>query len=191
MADEQKGAVAAGFALLWRRQGVLWWVFVVNFICGAFGAVPAMMTLSHALGGNLAGEKLTRGFDLGVFNELMRLPEVDLPHAFGGVYMFAALFMLFLLFVMGGILESYGQDRRLSTGEFFAACGAFFWRFVRLALLSIIPFVMSNPIALPWGNFSPSAKVMSPVPQAKSRARSLPLSLSISISLTFQPRSMP
>ena len=32
MADERKGVVAAGFSLLWRRQGVLWWMFVVNLV---------------------------------------------------------------------------------------------------------------------------------------------------------------
>lgn len=142
MADEQKGVVAAGFALLWRRRGVLWWVFVVNLACGALGAVPALMTLSQALGHNLAGQKLTRGFDLGMFNELTRLPDVNLNRTLGAVYLFAFLFMLFMLFVSGGILESYRQDRKLTTGEFFAASGEFFWRFVRLALLSIIPFVV-------------------------------------------------
>jgi hypothetical protein len=50
------------------------------------------------------------------------------------------LFFLFMLFVSGGILEAYRQDRRLSTGEFFAASGAFFWRYVRLLLLSLVPF---------------------------------------------------
>ena len=41
MADEQKGVVAAGFALMWRRRGVLWWVFVVNLGCGVLGAIPS------------------------------------------------------------------------------------------------------------------------------------------------------
>ena len=142
MADEQKGVVAAGFALLWRRRSVLWWVFVVNLGCGLLGAVPALTTLSQALGNNLAGQKLTRGFDLGMLAELMRVPEVDLGRTFGAVYMFAFLFMLFMLFVSGGILETFKLDRKLTTGEFFAACGAYFWRLVRLALLSIVPFVI-------------------------------------------------
>ena len=30
MADNEKASVGAGFSLLWRRQGVLWWLFVVN-----------------------------------------------------------------------------------------------------------------------------------------------------------------
>ncbi len=142
MADEQRGVVAAGFALLWRRRGVLWWIFVVNLAFGIMGAVPAILTLNNALGNNLAGLKLTRGFDIGMFVELMRVPEVNLGRTFGAVYMFAFLFMLFMLFVSGGILESYKQDRKLTTGEFFGACGEFFWRLVRLALLSIVPFII-------------------------------------------------
>jgi hypothetical protein len=40
-----------------------------------------------------------------------------------------------MILVTGGILETYRQDRRLNTGDFFAASGAFFWRFVRLDAL--------------------------------------------------------
>ncbi len=141
MADEQKGVVAAGFSLLWRRQGVLWWVFVVNLVCGALGAVPALLRLSHALNHSLASEKLSKGFDLGMFGELVRLPDVSIWRYTTNSWIFAFLFLLFMLYVTGGILENYRQDRKLNTGEFFAASGAFFWRFVRLLLLSIIPFV--------------------------------------------------
>ena len=51
-----------------------------------------------------------------------------------------------MLLVSGGILETYHQDRRLTTGEFFAASGAFFWRFVRLMLLSLVPFFAVSTI---------------------------------------------
>jgi uncharacterized membrane protein len=61
-------------------------------------------------------------------------------------YLFAFIFFVFMLFVTGGVLESYRADRRLTTGEFFAASGAYFWRFVRLLLLSIIPFVLVSMI---------------------------------------------
>jgi hypothetical protein len=49
---------------------------------------------------------------------------------------------VFVLFVSGGILEVFRQDRRLNTGDFFAASGAFFWRFVRLALFMLVPFAL-------------------------------------------------
>ncbi len=72
MADEQKGVVAAGFGLLWRRQGVLWWVFVVNLVCGGLGAVPAMMTLQPGARAFPGRDRSSRsGFDLGMLAELI------------------------------------------------------------------------------------------------------------------------
>ncbi len=141
MADNEKGSVSAGFSLLWRRQGILWWVFVVNFVCGGLGTIPAAMTLNRALHHSFAGQPLSKGFDVGMFVELIRLPNVNLMRSTTGSYLFAFLFFLFMLFVSGGILETYHQDRKLATGDFFAASGGFFWRFVRLMLLSLIPFI--------------------------------------------------
>jgi hypothetical protein len=146
MADNEKGVVAAGFSLLWRRQGILWWVFVVNFVCGALGTLPAMLTLRRALAHSLAGQPLSKGFDVGMFVELIRLPNVRLMSTYTASYIFAFLFLLFMLFVSGGILETYRQDRKLTTGDFFAASGAYFWRFVRLLLLSLIPFIVVGMI---------------------------------------------
>ena len=141
MADNEKGVVAAGFGLLWRRQGILWWVFAVNFVCGALGTIPAMLALHRTLAHSLAGQPLSKGYDVGMFVELLRLPNVSLMHSSTTSYIFAFVFFLFMLFVSGGILETYHQDRKLTTGDFFAASGAFFWRFVRLMLLSLVPFV--------------------------------------------------
>ena len=146
MADERKGVVAAGFGLVWRRQGVLWWVFVVNLVFAAIGTLPAMTVLRDALGHTLLGQKLTHGFDIPTFFELVRLPGVNLFRSMAMSYAAALLFFVFMLFVTGGILETYRLDRRLTTGEFFAASGGFFWRFVRLLLLSIIPFVIVGMI---------------------------------------------
>ncbi len=140
MANNSKGLLTSGFHLLWRRRRILWWVFAVNFVCGAMGTLPAAISLNRALHHTLAGQPLAKGFNLGMFIELLRLPEVSLMRASTTSYIFAFLFFLFMLFVSGGILEAYRDDRTLSTSEFFAASGAFFWRFVRLLLLSLVPF---------------------------------------------------
>jgi hypothetical protein len=60
----------------------------------------------------------------------------------GGMFLFASLYFVFLLFIMPGILSVYLEDRRFATGEFFGAAGTFFWAFVRLLLWSLIPFVL-------------------------------------------------
>ncbi len=146
MADNEKGVVAAGFGLLCRRQAILWWVFVVNFACAGLGTLPAALTLNRALHHSFAGQPLSKGFDVGMFVELIRVPEVSLMHSSTSSYLFAFVFFLFMLFASGGILETYRQDRTLTIGDFFAASGAFFWRFVRLLLLSLIPFIIVTMI---------------------------------------------
>jgi hypothetical protein len=154
MAEERQGLVSAGAALLWRRQGILWWVFAVNVVLAALGTMPAVHALKSALGNSLAGEQLVKGFDLGMFYELTRLPQVSLMRFTEPSYLFAGLFALFMLFVSGGILEVYRQDRRLNTGDFFAASGAFFWPFVRLMLFSLVPFAFLGNLYLAIGKLS-------------------------------------
>lgn len=146
MTNVRNSAFSSGFGLLWRRQGLLWWIFVVNLVCGALGTLPAFLALHGSLSHSLAGQPLTNRFDLGMLDELTRLPEVRLMRNTIASYLFAFVFFAFMLFVSGGILESYRADRRLTTGEFFAASGGFFWRFVRLLLLSLVPFVIVGMI---------------------------------------------
>jgi hypothetical protein len=142
MADENKGLVAAGASLVWRRQRVLWWVYAVNVALGILGAAGAHTALNKALKYSLAGESLTKGFDLGMYFELTDQPAVNLMRSAGSSMLFAMLFPLFMVFVVGGILAVYRDDRRFTAGEFFAASGSFFWRFVRLAIFSLVPFAL-------------------------------------------------
>jgi hypothetical protein len=142
MADNNKGLVAAGAALVWRRQRVLWWVYGVNLVLGTFGAAGAHFQLAKLLNHSLAGESLTKGFDLGMFFELVNRPEANLLRSEGSSFLFGALFALFMIFVTGGILAVYREDRKFTAGDFFAASGAFFWRFVRLTLFSLVPFAI-------------------------------------------------
>lgn len=142
MADEGKGIVAAGASLVWRHQRVFWWVFGVNLALAALGTAPAHHQLEEVLGHSLAGKPLTNGFDLGMFIELFRVPESNLYRSHHDSFHSGVLFFLFMLFVTSGILAVYREDRKLKTGEFFGACGAYFWRFVRLMLLSLIPFAI-------------------------------------------------
>jgi hypothetical protein len=117
-------------------------VFAVNLILGGLGASGIARAAGNALHHSLASEKLANGFDLGMFLELVSQPDVKLFSHSGGIFIFACLYFLFLLFIMPGVIAAYFEDRRLATGEFFAAAGNFFWAFVRLALWSVIPFIL-------------------------------------------------
>jgi len=47
-----------------------------------------------------------------------------------------ATYLLVWLFLSGGILDRYARQRPTHAHGFFAACGVFFWRFLRLALIA-------------------------------------------------------
>ena len=126
--------------MVWRRRAILWWVFAASFVLGGLGTFEAARTLNSALGHSLAREQLVKGFDLGMFYELVRLPEVNLLHARFESYACAVLFALLMLFISGGVLAAYRDDRPFSPRDFFAACGTFLWCFVRLAVCSVVLF---------------------------------------------------
>jgi len=142
LANDGRGVFGRGFWLAMRHQRILWWVFAINLVLGGLGASSAARTLAQALHHSLAGQKLADGFDVGMLLGLAVQPEVRLFSHTGPSFLFAVIYLLFLLFVMPAIISVYYEDRRFTTGEFFAAAGAFFWAFVRLALWSLIPFVL-------------------------------------------------
>jgi hypothetical protein len=120
----------------------LWWVFLVNLICGGLGTSGAARAVGEALHHSLAGQKLSSGFDVGMFIELVDQPDVRLFDHLGLTFFLAGFFFLFMLFVTPGIVTVYIEDRSFTTGEFLGASGNFFWPFVRLLLWSLIPFFL-------------------------------------------------
>jgi hypothetical protein len=127
-----------------RHQRILWLVFAVNLILGGLGASGTARALGSALHHSLAGQRLTNTLDLGMFLELVTQPDVKLFSHSGGLLLFAGLYFVFLLFVSPGIISAYFEEQRLTAGAFFAAAGTFFWVFLRLALWSLIPFMLVN-----------------------------------------------
>jgi hypothetical protein len=135
-----KGALSRGAGIVWRRQGALWWIFLVNFLLALIGTVPVALRLGPILGHSLAAERLVKGFDVAVLVELAFQPS----HPFNAAAtpaLLGLIFLVFMIFVEGGLLKLYWLDRKLPAAEFFEACGGYFWRLVRLVLLSLIGFV--------------------------------------------------
>jgi hypothetical protein len=133
------GSVGKGWSLVWRHSRILGWLFFINLALGMLSTVTPRMEFGKILNQSLASSRLTNGFDIGAFAELVSKPDISLTALSRGSVPFAYLFFLFVLFVTGGILTAYREDRHLTTGEFFEASGGYFWRMVRIFLLSLIP----------------------------------------------------
>ncbi len=62
----------------------------------------------------------------------------------------AAAYMVLWLFFAGGVIDRYARDRATRANGFFAACGVFFFRFVRLALVMAIVYGFLFGVMHPW-----------------------------------------
>ena len=143
--SHQPGILAEGARRVWRYQRVLWWLVAINYVLAGFATAPVSLRMGGVADHSLHSQRLVNGFDLRAFLELAANPEVSLWSHFTDSFLIALIFFVFALFLTGGILEAYRVDRKLTTREFFQACGGFFWRWVRLLIFMLI---VLTPIAI-------------------------------------------
>ena len=137
-----KRPIRDGLFLVWRHQRVVWWIFFVNLVLGFLASLAPGAVLHSVLDKSLYSEEMSKHFDAAVFFELLMKPEVSTAPWMAGSLAAGLIFLFYMLFISGGVLATYHQDRKLTGGQFFECCGEFFWRMVRLLLWSIIPFAI-------------------------------------------------
>ena len=140
MQNLDKSPFVAGAGLVWRRQSILWWIFIVNFVLAGMGTNAFRRQISPVLDHSLYAQAFVHSFNPSMFSALLMQAHGGLGAATASVC-FAAVFFIFMVFVEGGLLEVYRLDRKLTKGEFFEASGRFFWRFVRLLIILLIALV--------------------------------------------------
>jgi hypothetical protein len=147
--------VRAGWSLVWRRLRLLGWLYALNLALGLFAAAPLASMIGPLLDHSLAADRLYHSFDLPTFAELLAEPAVTLSSVAAGSLLLAVVFLVLMLLLTGGILKVYNEDRTFTTGEFFAAGGEFFWRFLRLMiflLVVLVPIVLINQGFRHWSD---------------------------------------
>jgi hypothetical protein len=135
----------SGAGLVWRRQRVLWWIFIVNLILAAFSTRGIAERTAATLDHSVASLRLVNQFDLSAFLGLLLQPEAPFDGAASAVAASSFLFFLFMLFTTGGILACYRDNQKYSSAPFFEACGRHFWRFIRLM---IYLFILMIPMGI-------------------------------------------
>jgi hypothetical protein len=134
------GSVRSSAGLLWRHQRLVWWIFAVNLVMAWAVSLPVRATLSSVLDHSLESAKLVTGFDIGTLVLMLERPDVSARALAPGVFGAGLVFLFYLLLIDGGVFAVLLDDRKLSREEFFENSGLFFWRMVRLALFSLVPF---------------------------------------------------
>jgi hypothetical protein len=151
---------------VWRRQRLLWWIYIVSLGLAFLATQPLVSMISPILDNSLASDRLYHAFDIGFLIDLLARPEVSTSAAGLAALLAGIVFLVLMLLFAGGVLKVYNEDRTFTTGEFFGACGQYFWRLVRLVILLLIVLI---PVALINAGFrawsvSLADRVASPAP---------------------------
>src|SRR5208283_311835 len=137
-----KRPIQDGFSLVWRHQRVVWWIFFVNLFLGFLASLTPRTILHSVLDKSFYSQQISQHFTVTAFTDLLSRPEISMTPWLTGSLAVSIVFIFYMLFISGGVLSLYHQDRRLTRGQFFEFSGDFFWRMIRLLLCSIIPFAI-------------------------------------------------
>jgi hypothetical protein len=131
--------LSSGLGKVTHNKRYIFWFWLLNLTLAEFGTSAFRQNAHAILDHTLYGQGLVKGFDAGVFGELLFKPE------FGSIKAVAlpALFLGFVFFLatavfLPGIFTGYASTYRLPREEFFRACGRNLWRFVRILIIAAI-----------------------------------------------------
>jgi hypothetical protein len=149
MAAAKRGTFFSGAGLVWQWQRLVWWIFAVCLIFGLFSTHEMTERASSLLDHSAAAQRLVNGFDASAIIMLQQVPDSPLEIQGHNIVHFSLLFVVFMLFVTGGILAAYVLDEKPTTTAFFEAAGHHFWRFFRLLIyLAIVLLPIAGLAAL-------------------------------------------
>ncbi len=141
-------AIGNGIATTFRKSRLLAILWVVNFVYAAVVVSPLAFLVQKELGRSFLGSNI-RPFDLQWLGEAVLKYQEALPSIGGGLLLSAFLFLALYVFLNGGIIgRLLDREGRTTLEAFFADCGRYFGRFVRLFLVSLVFLVLTFGVVL-------------------------------------------
>ena len=136
MTRSANGYLAQGMRLVAQRKAVIVWVWLAYLGLYASAWFGAAALASPVTSLNFHARRLSNGFDVITLFELLGRQDIVLgPLAVRGLIS-AAFLGLLLWFCQAGVLAEFLSPESLGVERFFQTCGAYWWRFVRLILLT-------------------------------------------------------
>jgi hypothetical protein len=129
--------LSTGLEKVTHNKRYIFWFWLLNLTLAEFGTAAFRRNAHAILDHTLYAQGLVKGFDAGVFGELLFKPEFGSLNSmtFPALY-FSFLFFLATALFLPGIFTGYASTYRLPREEFFRACGRNLWRFIRILIIS-------------------------------------------------------
>lgn len=131
-------AFFGGFSLSNRKIKVAVYLWVINLLFALTAAAPIYSLIKKDLSRSLMDDRMLEGFDFMWLGDFAH-KYGDILSIFGSALLiFMVMYVLLNVVLGGGIVgRLHAADEKATVKSFLADCGRYFWRFFRLALLSI------------------------------------------------------
>jgi hypothetical protein len=119
-------------------------LWVVNFLFALLVAAPAAFLLHGQISHSLAAASILKKLDVHWLTDLSTRYLDAAPAVMALLLAAISLYLLLSVFLNGGVIGGLNRDDDASTlADFFRDCGAYFWRFLRLLLLSLPVYLLA------------------------------------------------
>jgi hypothetical protein len=138
--SKQRSLLAGGLSLTLRNWPALVWTYIFNLVLSIVFSLPLYGQINAITGHSFGSQRLTGAFDLGVLGGLATKlgegPGSSASTSYFSTYIYLAIYFL----LVPGTLFCYqtGAPAKLST--MLQTGIAYFWRFVRITLISLVAF---------------------------------------------------
>jgi len=135
-------AFGQGFETTNKKIRMTLYLWLANFLFSLLVLTPFYFILNKDFSRSLLADQLARGVDLLWLGDLIYKYR-DFSSVLLGWFIVPGIFFLLLsVFLNGGIIgQIASQEEKVSLSNFLADCGKYFFRFLRVFLLSSVVFI--------------------------------------------------
>jgi hypothetical protein len=141
-------AIAKGLGTTFRKPRIVLVLYVFNLAFAVLAAVPFVLLIQRELGHSLLGSSV-RPVDVMWIGEAVLKYGESLPVLLCVLAVAAVLYLALQTFLNGGVVgRLIDREGRTSLEPFFADAGRYFWRFVRIFLISVVFLILAFGVVL-------------------------------------------
>jgi hypothetical protein len=136
----KRGLLTGGLALTLRNWPALVWTYVFNLGLAWLFSLPLHNQISAITAHTFASERLSAGFDLGVMADVIRKLGEGTGSAASVSYLSMPIYLLLYFLIVPGTLFCYQTSAPARLSTLLQTGLLYFWRFVRITLVSFVAF---------------------------------------------------
>jgi len=134
---KNRSLLGGGFGMVTSNKRYVFWFWLLSLFLAGFGTSSFRESAHAILDHSLYAERLTHGFDLSVYIELLVRPEFGpMKSMYFPAHYFAAFFFIATALFLPGVFAGYVSTYRLPREDFFRVCGRNLWRFIRIMIIA-------------------------------------------------------